>query len=62
MTAKRPSPAEDEPVGDDGEPVIRVTFTAEDLLDLLEQIEDWDAPIAHRLRMRYSKHRRRWPV
>lgn len=61
MTAiKRTSSKPKAVVEDKEEPVIRVTFTSEDMCRLLDRLEGWDDPIAHRLRMRYSKHRMRW--
>jgi hypothetical protein len=41
------------------EPLIRIAFGAEDLERLIDYIEGWDDPVAHRLRLRYSKHRQR---
>ena len=41
------------------EPLIRVAFEADDLGRLIERLGDWDDPILHRLRLRYSKHRMR---
>lgn len=43
------------------EPLIRVAFSADDLFALLQQLEGWDSPIAHRLRLRLSRHRMRFP-
>lgn len=55
-----PKPAKvEEPAQE--EVFIRVAFTADDLFELLQQLEGWDNPIAHRLRLRLSKHRLRHP-
>ena len=55
------APPEEEPTDEEEEePLIRVAFNAADLKRLLENMGDWDDPIAHRLRMRFSKHRMRW--
>ena len=55
--AAKPVPTEEE----ENEPPIRVAFSGEDMCRLLDKIEGWDDPVAHRLRLRYSKHRLRWP-
>lgn len=55
---KKVTPPPPEPVE---EPLIRVAFSADDLFQLLQQLEGWDSPIAHRLRLRLSRHRVRFP-
>ena len=47
------------PVPDDNEPLIRIAFGAEDLERLIDHLNGWDDPVAHRLRLRYTKHRQR---
>ena len=51
--APAPAPTEDEPL-------IRIAFGAEDLERLIDHLNGWDDPVAHRLRLRYSKHRQRY--
>lgn len=54
--AAAPAPIQN---GEDNEPLIRIAFGAEDLERLIEKLDGWDDPVAHRLRLRYSKHRQR---
>jgi hypothetical protein len=60
MTTRKKKAAEPLPPAPE-EPLIRVAFTADDLFQLLQQLEHWDSPIVHRLRLRLSRHRQRFP-
>lgn len=42
-------------------PLIRISISGEDMARLVDYIQEWDDPLAHRLRMRYSQHRRKFP-
>ncbi len=49
--APAPPPEESGPT-----PMLRVALNPDDFLALLEQVDNWDHPVAHRLRMIYSKY------
>ena len=36
--------------------MLRVALSPDDFRELLEQLDHWDHPVAHRLRMVYSKY------
>lgn len=43
-------------------PLIRIAINDDDMRRLLDRLGEWDDPLLHRLRMRYSKHRLRYPA
>lgn len=61
MAARKKAAAPTPPPSPPEEPLIRVAFSADDLFQLLQQLEGWDSPIAHRLRLRLSRHKLRFP-
>ena len=42
-------------------PLIRIAMNDEDMARLLDRLGEWDDPLLHRLRMRYTKHRIQHP-
>jgi hypothetical protein len=62
IAKKVPAPAPPPPStnGDDGEPMIRVAFSADDLAKLVDHLSGWNDSIAYRLQMRLAKHQERW--
>lgn len=42
--------------------LIRVAINPDDYVRLLDYLAEWDDPLAHRLRMRYSQYRLKHPM
>ena len=51
--SKKAAPVEEEVK----EPLIRVAFTPHDFRRLLDHVEGWEDPVAHKLRLAYSRYR-----
>lgn len=56
MTARSKKPPAPPPEEEKPTPMLRVALNPDDFRELLEQLDHWDHPVAHRLRMIYSKY------
>jgi len=66
VTDKRPPPKRSKtppppPSPSKEQPLIRIALNPDDMVRLLDRLGEWNDPLLHRLRMRYTAHRLRYP-
>lgn len=63
MTTKRKPPTRSKtpPPPPPPKVLIRIAINEDDMQRMLDRLGEWDDPLLHRLRMRYTKHRIQHP-